>query len=69
MQQRPPDDPKDYARRIAADRAAKDAQLSTRQRSDPANRKAEFLPLAYFPIDPDYDVLAALKPADRDASS
>ena len=59
----PPEDPKDYAAKIAAQRAAKDADF---QRSDdvvPASRKAEFLPLAYFPIDPEYHVLAALKPA------
>jgi uncharacterized protein len=59
----PPEDPKDYAAKIAAQRAAKDVDF---QRSDdvvPASRKAEFLPLAYFPIDPEYHVLAALKPA------
>jgi uncharacterized protein len=60
---KPPDDPKNYVARIAAERAAKDEQF---QRSDdvvPASKKGEFLPLAYFPIDPDYNVLAALKPA------
>jgi uncharacterized protein len=60
---RPPDDPQQYVARIAAERAAKDAEF---QRSDdvvPANKKKEFLPLAYFPIDPEYHVLAALKPA------
>jgi len=60
---RPPDDPKEYVARITSERAAKDAEF---QRSDdvvPKNKKAEFLPLAYFPIDPDYHVLAALTPA------
>lgn len=60
---RPPDDPQDYVTRISAARAAKDADF---QRSDdpvPADRKAEFLPLAYFPIDPEYKVAAALKEA------
>ena len=33
---RPPDEPKDYAAKIAADRAAKDAAFAPRQRSDPA---------------------------------
>lgn len=59
---RPPDDPQDYVARIAAARAAKDADF---QRSDdpvPDTKKAEFLPLAYFPIDPEYNVLAGLKP-------
>ena len=60
---RPPDDPKDYVARIGAARAGKDAEF---QRSDdpiPADRKAELLPLAYFPIDPEYNVAAALTPA------
>ena len=58
---RPPEDPKDYAARLAADRAAKDAAFAKDNEPVPANRKAELLPLAYFPIDPDYDVPAALK--------
>lgn len=60
---RPPDDPKDYAARIAAARAAKDADFLRDNDPIPPSRKAEFLPLAYFPIDPDYNVLAALTPA------
>lgn len=59
----PPVDPKDYAAGIAAARAAKDAEFQRADDPIPANRKAEFLPLAYFPIDPEYNVLAALKPA------
>src|SRR5262249_11100106 len=63
---RPPDEPKDYAARIAGDRAAKDAAFARDDQPVPPNRKAELLPLAYFPIDPDYNVPAALKPsADR----
>ena len=64
----PPEDPKDYAAKIADQRAAKDADF---QRSDdvvPASRKAEFLPLAYFPVDPEYHVLAALKPAAQQST-
>jgi uncharacterized protein (DUF1684 family) len=58
---KPPDDPQDYVARISADRAAKDEEF---QRSDdpiPADRKAQFLPLSYFAIDPAYNVVAALK--------
>jgi uncharacterized protein len=60
---RPPDNPEQYVARVSAERSAKDAEF---QRSDdvvPKAKKAQFLPLAYFPIDPDYHVLAALKPA------
>ena len=60
---RPPDDPKDYAAKLAADRAAKDAVFTKENEPIPENRKAEFLPLAYFPIDPDYNVPASLKPS------
>ncbi len=56
---------KDYAARIASERAEKDAQFETASDSPiPSERRREFLPLAYFPIDPDYDVPARLKPAD-----
>ena len=61
---RPPDDPKDYAQRISELRAEKDAMFQRDKDPIPADRKAQFLPLAYFPIDPDYHVLAALKPAE-----
>jgi hypothetical protein len=60
---KPPDDPAQYVARISAERAAKDAEF---QRSDdvvPKDKKSQFLPLSYFPIDADYHVLAALKPA------
>lgn len=60
---RPPDDPKDYVARIAAGRAAKDSEFQKSSEPIPDSKKAEFLPLVYFPIDPDYNVLAALKPA------
>jgi uncharacterized protein len=61
---RPPDEPRDYAAKIAADRAVKDTAFQRDDEPIPANRKAEFLPLAYFPIDPDYHVPAALKRID-----
>ena len=63
---RPPAEPKDYATRIASDRAAKDATFAKENEPVAANRKAELLPLAYFPIDAEYNVPAGLKPsADR----
>ena len=60
---RPPE-PKDYTARLAADRAAKDAAFQSGSDPVPAARHAELLPLAYFPIDPGYDVPAVLKPTD-----
>jgi uncharacterized protein len=63
---KPPDDPKNYVARIAAERATKDEQFQRANDPVPASRKGEFLPLAYFPIDPDYNVLAALKPATEE---
>jgi uncharacterized protein len=60
---RPPAEPKDYTQRLAADRAAKDAAFARDDQPVAPNRKAELLPLAYFPIDPDYNVPAALKPS------
>ena len=63
---KPPDDPKNYVARIAAERAAKDDQFQRANDPVPASKKGEFLPLAYFPIDPDYNVLAALKPATEE---
>lgn len=60
---RPPETTKDYVSKIAADRAGKDASFEKDSEPIPANRKQELLPLSYFPIDPDYDVPAALKPS------
>ena len=59
---RPPD-PKDYVSRLAAEREAKDAQFLAEDEPVPKSRKAQLLPLAYFPIEPDYNVPAVLKPA------
>jgi uncharacterized protein (DUF1684 family) len=61
---KPPEEPKDYAEKLAADRAAKDAAFQRDDEPVPANRKAEFLPLSYFPIDPDYNAPAVLRRID-----
>ena len=48
-------------RRSRPTRAAKDATFARERRSPvPQAKRAEFLPLAYFPIDPSYNVPAAL---------
>ena len=62
---RPDDNPADYIAGIAAARAAKDAQFKQEDDPIPPSRKAEFLPLAYFPADPEYHIAAALKPAEQ----
>jgi uncharacterized protein (DUF1684 family) len=61
---KPPDDSRDYPAKVAADRAAKDAAFQSGNDPIPKARHAEFLPLAYFPIDPDYNVPASLKPSN-----
>jgi uncharacterized protein (DUF1684 family) len=58
---KPPADPADYTARVAAERAAKDAEFERSDDPIPADRKAQFLPLAYFAIDPAYNVVAALE--------
>jgi uncharacterized protein (DUF1684 family) len=60
---KPPDD-RSYAAAIAAARADKDTLFQKSDQPIPHNRQAELLPLAYFPIDPDYNVAATLKPSD-----
>ena len=62
--QRPPGDPQDFAAKLTADRAAKDAAFLASDDPVPKSRHTQFLPLAYFPIDPGYSVPAALKPSD-----
>ena len=62
---KPPEN-KDYAARITADRVAKDAAFLSQDDPVPENRKSELLPLAYFPIDPAYNVPASLKPSQDD---
>ncbi len=61
---KPPENPTDYVAAIAAARAAKDEQFRTAADSPvPPNRRAELLPLGYFPIDPDYKTGATLVPS------
>jgi len=59
-----PAEEKDYAAKIAAERAAKDAAFAAGD--DPIQRAnhSTFLPLAYFPIDEQYNVPAVLKPSN-----
>jgi uncharacterized protein (DUF1684 family) len=55
-----------YADTLAADRAAKDEHFRTGGSDSPIpeNKQKELLPLAYFPIDFEYQVPAVLKPTD-----
>jgi uncharacterized protein (DUF1684 family) len=56
--------PPDYAGEIAAARAQKDAAFRNSSDSPiPPDRRDDYLPLAYFPIDPEYAVPASLAPA------
>ena len=61
-----PANPLDYEADLAAAREAKDAQFLEDEGPIPKSRKASLLPLAYYPIDPDYNVPAGLQPADED---
>lgn len=63
---KPPENGAAYVAEIAAARAAKDAEFQRSSDPIPDDRKAEFLPLAYFPIDPFYSVPASLKPSTDD---
>src|SRR5881397_2309318 len=59
-----PVDEAGYVDAIARGRAAKDADFQSGGDSPvPEKRRAEFLPLPYFPIDPAYSVPASLKPS------
>ncbi len=59
-------EPEDYATKIAAARAAKDDGFKNDKDSPiPPDKKAELLPLAYFPIDEAYAVPATLEPASE----
>src|SRR5260370_13108710 len=60
----PPPDDRDYATKIAADRAAKDAAFTASSDPIPTATHAQFLPLAYFPIDAEFNVPAELKRID-----
>lgn len=56
-----------YQERIQVQRADKDTFFET-DRSSPvvADKRSEFLPLAYFPIDESYVTAAALTPSERE---
>ena len=56
-----PPESKDYASRLTGDRQTKDTQFMEEDAPVPKSRKATLLPLAYFPIDPEYNVPSALK--------
>jgi uncharacterized protein (DUF1684 family) len=58
-----PPNEKDYVGRINAARSAKDADFLRLPTPVPANRKAELLPLVYYPVDSSYNVPAELKPS------
>jgi uncharacterized protein (DUF1684 family) len=59
-----PVEEKDYAGKIASDRSAKDAAFAAADDPIPRASHDKFLPLAYFPIDPEYNVPASLKAVD-----
>jgi uncharacterized protein (DUF1684 family) len=62
---RPPENPKDYVTTIVAGRAAKDNNFRSGSDSPvPKNRRDQLLPLAYFPVEPDYKTGATLTPID-----
>jgi hypothetical protein len=61
---KPPENEGDYVAQVAAARAQKDADFQKGSDPIPDNRKAELLPLVYFPIDPAYKVPAVLKRVD-----
>jgi uncharacterized protein (DUF1684 family) len=59
-----PPSSKSYATKIAEARTEKDAMLASSNDPIPRQQHAIFLPLAYFPVDPDYDAPASLKPSN-----
>jgi uncharacterized protein (DUF1684 family) len=56
----------DYVATLTAERESKDAQFAEEDDPVPKSRKTALLPLAYFPIDPEYNVPAALKLAEEE---
>ncbi len=63
----PPPDAGDYVTRLAAVRANKDTQFQRESTPVPEGRKAGLLPLAYYPVDPAYNVPAVLRPSSDGA--
>jgi len=65
---KPPEDPKDYVGAVAAWRVERDKDFRNSSNSPvPENRRAELLPLGYFPIDPEYKTAATLAPVEDTA--
>ena len=64
---KPPEDTRDYATRIASARAEKDEFFRGSNDPIPDAKKSALLPLVYFPIDAAYDVPASLTPSDDPA--
>lgn len=62
--QNEPPAPTDYIGRITASRAAKDANFKATNDVIPAEKKAQFLPLSYYPADPEYNVPGVLRASD-----
>lgn len=58
-----PPAPTDYVGKVEASRAAKDASFRATNDPVPEGKKDEFLPLAYFAVDPDYNVPGVLRPS------
>ena len=66
----PPEDTGDYTARITRNRDAKELYVRTDPASPvPAAKRDEFLPLLYYPIDPDYNVAASLLPGATTGST
>jgi uncharacterized protein (DUF1684 family) len=62
------DNEADYASRIAAERAAKDQAFRSQPNQPvPPDKVEEFVPLRYFPPDPEFIVPASLQPAKERA--
>ncbi|HEY3382794.1 MAG TPA: DUF1684 domain-containing protein [Vicinamibacterales bacterium] len=57
---RPPDE-SGYLKEIAAVRAANDTMMRASGSPISADKRSQFLPLAYFPVDPSYAVPAAFR--------
>jgi hypothetical protein len=58
-----PPDVANYAATVSAARASKDAAFAAGDDPIPRAKHTDLLPLAYFPIDPDYNAPATLTPA------
>lgn len=64
-----PPDEADYVGRIAAIRIEKDDALRRSNDPIPEDRKATFLPLSYYPVDPTYSVPAQFRPVTTERSA